>query len=278
MKIKEIQAAESELAAMTTIEEDHFAAVKERNELVVKIHDLKEEKAKMEGDFKESELLTTQDELTNLTLKERQANEILATIKAELHQVQRAKEKKEHKYKELEEAKKELLSLEKQEKISSLIKDAFGNRGIKTVAIDYLLPKLEDKVNEVLEQLSDFRIHLDSQRASVDGEGVVEGLFITVMTGNGAELDVGCLSGGERTKVIVAFSEALASLQKCGWRLLDESLTALDSDSLESFLEALRHLQKKYPQVLCISHVPEVKEAFESSIRCTKRGGVTNIE
>lgn len=159
-----------------------------------------------------------------------------------------------------------------------LLKEAFGSKGIKTIIIDYLIPNLEDKINNVLQQMSDFRVNLNTRRMKADGEGLTEGLFITIVNGEGQEMDFENYSGGERLKIVVAISEALASLKdKVGFRLFDEVFVGLDENSTESFASVLERLQANFEQILCISHLQQVKDTFEQSILVTKVGGKSHL-
>ena len=159
-----------------------------------------------------------------------------------------------------------------------LVKDAFGAKGIKTLVIDFMLPKLEDRVNEVLAKLSDFRVRFDTQRKSSDGENMVEGLYLFVYNEGGEEMQFENLSGGERVKVSVAITEALATLQKCGFRIFDEFVTALDENSLEGFMIAINHLQTQYPQMLMVSHIQEVKDLFDKSLMIRKNNNISYVD
>lgn len=159
----------------------------------------------------------------------------------------------------------------------TLVKEAFGSKGLKTVIIDFILPKLEDKVNTVLSQLSDFTVRLDTQQLKADGEGNKEGLFITLINELGQELPYENYSGGEKLKINVAIAEALASLQKVGFRLMDETFMSLDENSTESFALVLEKLQSNFNQVVMISHLREIKEMFEDKITVTKRNGMSQI-
>ena len=157
----------------------------------------------------------------------------------------------------------------------SLVKTAFGSSGVKSIIIDMLLSQLEEKVNSILSKLSDFNVHFDTQQPKVDGEGNKEGLFITLRSPSGVDMPFEALSGGEKVKVTVSITEALASLQKCGFRLFDEFVTALDDDSLENFMATIDYLQQSYPQMLMVSHIQSVKDMFENKITITKRNGVS---
>ena len=166
--------------------------------------------------------------------------------------------------------------LEKKRKVA-LIKDAFGSKGVETVVLDYLLPKLEDQINIVLAKLSDFRIRLDTQRKSADGDSVIEGLYITIINETNEEMAYENYSGGEKLKITVAISEALASMQKVGFRLFDETFLGLDENSTESFAKILAILQGKFQQILCISHLPQIKDLFDIKLLVTKAKGISQV-
>lgn len=175
-----------------------------------------------------------------------------------------------------------LLRIEKETDVSkmqklALIKEAFGSKGIKTVVIDYVLPKLEDKINEILHQLSDFTVHLDTQTDKADGDGSKEGLWITVTNDMGQEMPFEAFSGGERLKITVAISEAFASLQKVGFRLMDELWIGLDDESTESFAHVMEKLQERFGQILCISHLRTIKDLFYNVLTINKRNGISYV-
>ena len=167
-------------------------------------------------------------------------------------------------------------SIKKVESLN-LIKEAFGPKGIKTLVIDNLIPRLEDKINEILGQLSDFRIRLDTQRQSADGESMVEGLWINILNDVGEEYEYDNYSGGERLKVTIAISEALASLQKCSFRIFDETFVGLDEESTEGFVAVLDQLKTNFKQVFCISHMRQIKDVFDDSIEIVREHGISRV-
>jgi len=178
--------------------------------------------------------------------------------------------------KDLEERKKDVVSIDQDLAKLAVVKDAFGPKGIKTVVIDFLMPRLEEEVNNVLSRLSEFTVRFDTQAPKTDG-GVKEGLFITIVNDIGEELPFESFSGGEKLKITVAISEALASLQKAKFRLFDEMFIGLDETSTESFAMVLERLQEDFPQVLCISHLRQIKDMFTRSIVVTKHNGISSI-
>jgi len=158
------------------------------------------------------------------------------------------------------------------------VKTALGPNGIKVVIVDTILPRLEQRINDILAELSEFRVKLDTQRVSAsDEDKKVEGLFISIINDQGEELDYEGYSGGERLKIIVAISEALAELQKTQFRLVDELFVGLDTDSITRFGEILLKLQERFSQVIAISHIPEIKTLFDDKITVTKKDGTSVV-
>ena len=185
----------------------------------------------------------------------------------------------------VEKAKQEIVELQAsmaptKERIAQieLAKEAFSQHGIKTVVIEYLLPRLEEKINEVLGQMSEFRVSLDTQKDSASGESVIEGLFINITNSEGEQLAFENYSGGERLKISVSIAEALATLQKVGFRILDEVFSSLDNESSKSFVDVMDKLQGSFAQTICISHLQEIQDMFESRVNIKKVDGTSVIE
>jgi DNA repair exonuclease SbcCD ATPase subunit len=158
-----------------------------------------------------------------------------------------------------------------------LLKGAFGPNGLKAIVIDYVIPQLEDKINNILSKLSDLSIRLDTQKGGLGEDVILEGLFITVINDVGDELEYQNFSGGEKIKISVAINEALAELSKINFRILDETIVALDNDSVQNFLVAMNEILLKVHQFICISHIPAIKELFEDKITVTKINGNSTI-
>jgi len=264
-----------------------------------KVEDINKKVSILENDIslKNKELIETERLLTSIEekIKTSNVNEInisLSEINTEIRNKQKEKDESVMELKIIEISEEELKDLKKSKKeietsikiineeieSLSLLKEALSPRGIKAVVIDYLVPQLEDKINNILSQMSDFRIRLDTQAPKSD-EGLKEGLFIIVRNDVGEELPISNLSGGETVKVSMAISEALAGLMNIvGFRVLDECVNALDSESTESFVSVILKLQKNFPQVFVISHLNEVKDIFSSKLRVRKVNGVSRLE
>lgn len=201
------------------------------------------------------------DELSANILVAKKAVEIIKKIKEEINEFKKTSHK-------IEEERKSLI----------LLKEALSPKGIKAVIIDYLVPQLENKINNVLGQMSEFSIRLDTQQVKASDDGVKEGLFITIKNSNGEELPINNLSGGESVKVKMAIAEGLASIiNHIGFRVLDEAITSLDTESTQSFSEVVMSLQDKFPQVFVVSHLQEIKDLFEDYVKLIKVNGISKV-
>jgi len=158
-----------------------------------------------------------------------------------------------------------------------LLKGAFSPNGLKAIVIDYILPMLEDKINSVLSQLSSFRIKLSTQKLSVDGEKTIEGLWITIVNDQNEEMAFESYSGGEKTSLNVSIFEGLASMQKFGFRIFDETILGLDNTMIENFGTVILKLKENINQLLIISHIPAVQEIFTEKIEIRKVNGTSQI-
>ena len=159
----------------------------------------------------------------------------------------------------------------------SLVKDAFGSKGLKTLVVEMLIPRLESKINNILSSISNFSVRLETQRSSADGEGAVEGFYINVINGEGNEFSFDNYSGGEKNRINYAIFEGLASLQRCGFRIYDESVSNLNDEVVEEFADTLLNLNTER-QVLAISHIDVVKNRFANKMTVTKRAGVSELK
>jgi len=159
-----------------------------------------------------------------------------------------------------------------------LLKDAFGNNGIKAIMIDSMISKLEDRINEVLSKLSGFKVILDTQKKGISENTVIEGLHIIIQNELGEELELTSFSGGEKMRIITAISLGFASFCNCNFRIMDEAVIGLDSDTVDSFIEILNNdILKKVDQVIVISHIPEIKDVFSEQIEVKKINGNSKI-
>lgn len=258
---KEIDVLREEIKKFTKNKDESLAAVL--------LHDI--DKLKADGEKLEKE----QQETLN---KRQELDGSLMILFNNLNNARDAVEVMTRTQKEIDELENELKDKAKNLEALELTKEAFGQNGLRVMIVDYVIPLLEDKINAILEQLSDFRVRLETQKAGLGKEVLLDGLFIIIINDKGEELDFANYSGGEKNRINMAIFEGLSSLQKCSFKILDESVMGLDSDMTESFGETILYLQKNTKQFICISHLQEIKNLFEDQITIEKINGISRIK
>lgn len=290
-----------------TIQDKYIAQQNIKNTINKKIQDKKNELTELdnvisniehkkglseEGESLKSQLNVLRESIDSITIELDEAKKNMSDTAVRIKEIERnmsrkdalvryismIKEQVSVKKTEVEKQQDELNNIKNELESLALLKDALSPKGIKTLVIDYLLPHLEDKVNSVLGQLSEFSVHIGTQRDSGDGKSVVEGIFVTIINEQGRELPFELYSGGEKVKIMVAFSEALASMQRVGFRVFDEVFVGLDENSTENFVNVLQTLLLDFNQVICISHLRQIKDLFNSDIEVYKINGKSYVK
>lgn len=287
-KQADVSRLREEIATIEKIESAKVKLAQYEADLVTKTsekHDKMADIIVLEQEIEEAKASVDTVKLKELSLEVTMADHNLAQVRAKIEVLVQALGVINTYIAQLPETQQLLQDLQKLRQVTTdnlyrlgLLKEAFGSKGIKTIVIDYIIPELEEKINEILSQMSDFRVMLDTQQLKADGKGDKEGLFITIVNDMGEEMSYENYSGGEKLKIIVAITEALATLQKCGFRIYDETFSALDENSLESFVQVLNTLLERFSQVICISHLQEIKSSFDDKITVTKHNGSSHVE
>ncbi|MFP5503036.1 MAG: SbcC/MukB-like Walker B domain-containing protein, partial [Candidatus Sericytochromatia bacterium] len=160
---------------------------------------------------------------------------------------------------------------------------AFGKDGIQALMIENAIPEIEEEANRLLSRMSDNRMHLRlaTQREKKTG-GVHETLEIHIADELGIR-PYELYSGGEAFRVDFAVRLALSKLltRRAGARLqtlvIDEGFGSQDAQGRERLLEAINAVSGDFARILVITHIRELKEAFNAQIEVAKRGGVSEV-
>ncbi len=153
---------------------------------------------------------------------------------------------------------------------------AFGKNGVPALIIDSAIPQIESLANDLLGRMTAGRmsVALTTQRETKSA-GVAETLDIIITDELGSR-PYGMWSGAERFEVDISLRVAVAKLlaRRAGRRIellvCDEGVGALDPDGRQRFLEAFRAIAGDFAQVLVISHISEISDAFPQRIEVAK--------
>ncbi|NBC18221.1 MAG: SMC family ATPase, partial [Bacteroidetes bacterium] len=150
------------------------------------------------------------------------------------------------------------------------LRTAFGKHGIPSLIIEHTLPEIEERANDLLERLTDGRMHLrlETLRDKKSGGGTIETLEIRITDEQGVSRAYETFSGGEAFRVNFALRLALAQLlaERSGVRIrtlvIDEGFGTQDEQGVQSLVEAIQQVQDDFDKIVVITHLNELKEAF----------------
>ncbi|MGE3540586.1 MAG: AAA family ATPase [Candidatus Tectimicrobiota bacterium] len=152
----------------------------------------------------------------------------------------------------------------------------FGKNGIQAIMIENAIPELEDEANRMLSRVTDNAMHLtlETQRDTRTG-GVAETLDIKISDALGTR-SYELFSGGEAFRINFAVRVALAKMlaRRAGARLrtlvIDEGFGTQDTEGLERLVEVIKAIQGDFAKIIVITHLRELKNAFETHIEVKK--------
>lgn len=233
-----------------------------------------------------------------MILKLRETERMVKTLEQQVYQLEveekTLKDKAsglEAKLKICEEQEKEVKSLtlqldefRKKAFIYSLLEEAYDK--IPRIMFASYLAAFEDKVNEILNRLSDtgMQIELVTERQAKTTKAVKNTLDIIVSDVAG-ERPIGNFSGGEKTRLALATTVALSELasQKGGRKVLTlvvDEPPGLDMQGHKDFAMTVNQLIKEgmFAKCIVISHSGELIDEFQQKIRVEKNGeGISQV-
>ncbi len=224
-----------------------------------------------------NDLFQAETEHQMLNTQQKQAQEIVGSVKGKLQRCAELEIKKKEKEKLLSQASKE-------EKIYRDLAQAFGKKGIQAWLIEVALPEIEDEANKLLGRMTDNRMHvkIETQRETKKGD-TVETLDIKTADELGTR-NYEMFSGGEAFRINFAIRIALSKLlaRRAGAPLptliIDEGFGTQDTTGLEKLKEAITSIQDDFEKLIIITHIEELRDAFPNRIDVIKTAEGSTIE
>lgn len=166
---------------------------------------------------------------------------------------------------------------QQQQALLKHLRAAFGKHGIPSLIIEQTLPEIEERSNELLDRLTEGRMHvrLETIKDKKTG-GTKETLDIVITDEQGAPRPYETFSGGEAFRVNFALRIALAQLlaERSGVRIrtlfIDEGFGTQDAQGVQNLVEAIQIIQDDFDKILVITHLDQLKEAFPVRIEVEK--------
>lgn len=224
-----------------------------------------------------SDLTQAEAEHQTLAAQQRQAQELVGSVKEKLQRCAELETRKREKEKSLTQTSKE-------GKIYNELAQAFGKRGVQALLIETALPEIEAEANKLLARMTDNRMHvkIETQRETKKGD-IAETLDITIGDELGTR-NYEMFSGGEAFRINFALRVALSKLlaRRAGAQIrtliIDEGFGTQDISGIEKIKEAINSIQDDFDKILVITHMEEMRDAFPTRIDVIKTAEGSTIE
>ncbi|MEM2107000.1 MAG: SMC family ATPase [Candidatus Bathyarchaeia archaeon] len=167
-----------------------------------------------------------------------------------------------------------------------LEKKVFHKDGIPTAILREIIPEIEQETSKILRELSGGRmdIRFTLGRKTKAGK-TTEELIVEAVDQTGSH-PVSRYSGGERMRINLALRLGVSEVitKRSGYKgrvetlIVDEGFGPLDDEGRRATVEILQALRQRFKKIVVISHIDDVREAFESRLIVEKPvGGYSSI-
>lgn len=156
--------------------------------------------------------------------------------------------------------------LQKEYNYYQLYMKAFSRDGVPYQLISKALPKIESEINNMLSQIVDYEIILNT-----DGKNI--NAFIVYDPDRYWPIELA--SGMEKFVASIAIRTALinvSSLPRPPFLVIDEGMGNLDADNLNNMYILFDYLKTQFEYVITISHIESMRDMVDSVIEITKSG------
>ena len=162
-------------------------------------------------------------------------------------------------------------SMESDYEAYDLYVQCVGRDGIPYEVILVTVPEIENEVNNILGQITDFTIEFES-----DGKNISP--FISC---NKSRRPLEMASGWERFISALAIRVALiniSNLPRPNMMVIDEGFGCADSDNLSSMSTLFSFLKNQFEFILVISHLDAMKDMVDYQIEIKKEDGLSKLQ
>lgn len=169
---------------------------------------------------------------------------------------------------------KELLhikELEDKALVISIYQQAIGRDGIQNDIMKKIVPYIEQEVNDILTQFTDFTISIDMTDTDID-------IYLNV---GEKKLSIDVYCGMEMFIVSVALRVALTNISnkaKPLFLLLDEGFGGLDSTHIGNIPTVINQIKNNFSWILLVSHIDTIKDVAEHSIFIQNNDTYSHVE
>jgi len=167
-----------------------------------------------------------------------------------------------------------------------LEKQVFHKDGIPTTLLMEIVPEIEREASNTLSELSNGRMSVNFKFGRKTKAGRMTEELIVEAVDQGRSHPVSRYSGGERMRINLALRLGVSEVitKRSGYRgrietlVIDEGFGTLDEEGRRATIEILQALRQRFKKILVISHIDDIREAFETRLVVDKPiGGYSTI-
>lgn len=165
-----------------------------------------------------------------------------------------------------------------------LLKEVFGNKGIRSFVFDSIINELNYRTNEYLAKLFERNVRLEFCSQSESSTGDVKQSFSTKLFVDNNEVGMGKFSGGQERRLIFAVNLALADIMSnrssnsFNLMFLDEVFNGLDYEGKIKCMELLVELSEKKDAIVLIDHGSDFQSLFSKVIKVEIKDKISSIK
>lgn len=192
---------------------------------------------------------------------------ITSSIKSKHGKIEVAKTKKKNAIEQIEKYK----QLETEYKAYEYYLSAVGRNGVSYELVKIALPKIENEINNVLNQVVDFNMVLQTDGKNING-------YIIYDEDNFWPLEL--TSGMERFISSLAIRVALinvSALPRPNFIAIDEGWGSLDQNHMSSISNLFEYFRSKFEFCIIISHVDTMRDMVDNLIEVNKINNFSQI-
>lgn len=258
---------------LTTMEHEFGKCEWNIETLFVKISDYKKQltKAKRQKDNiefnkkKNSEIQEIRDEITTVNTELDALDSKLLNLSGKLKMAEKSRE-------DANSGIERLKTLEQQYQAYEYYQKAVNRDGVPYHLISKALPQIESEINNILNQIVDFTMVMDT-----DGKNI--NAYIVYDNDNYWPLEL--TSGMEKFISSLAIRTSLinvSNLPRPNFLAIDEGFGVLDSDNLNSMYLLFDYLKSQFGFIMCISHIDAMRDIVDKLIEIKKINGYSEID
>lgn len=157
-------------------------------------------------------------------------------------------------------------------------RDGLPARYLETVA----LPHIEAAASRLLARMgAGCRVRFNTVREKKTG-GAKDELYVEIVWDNGDVQEYKHFSGGEKTRIALSISLALAEFlagrDRASDLLVVDEPQYLDGAGMDALVEILHDLGERVPKVMLVAHDPRIAEAFDQTVRVVRERGRSVVQ